>query len=235
MSADIVPLPITHAQRAAKARVVAHVRELIRTGAAPLGGRLSDKKISGELGLSRTPVREALLQLQSEGLVVMRPQSGTFVVDLGAEELRQVCALREILETGALRVAAETASHSEISELGMLVGRASIALADGDLAGCDAFDCEFHEALVAASRNAYIVKSYRGIADQLRALRHRMPRDAQRMAAAIAQHRYVIDLWAAGRLDQAVSELGQHVRNVERLLLAVDHTAHGLSKRTENP
>lgn len=222
MSAEIVHLPQRAAAPGAKERVVAHVRELIRTGAAPLGGRLSDKKISSELGLSRTPVREALLQLQSEGLVVMRPQSGTFIIDLGTEDLRQLCALREILETGALRVAAAVLSMHELGQLGMLVGRASIALADGDLAGCDVLDCEFHEALIAASGNAYLIKSYQAISDQLRALRHVIPRDAQRLAAAITQHRRVVDLWAAGRIDQAAQELGQHVRNVERLLLAVE-------------
>jgi DNA-binding GntR family transcriptional regulator len=222
MPAEIVALPTATSQRAAKAHVVAYVRELIRTGAAPLGGRLSDKRISSELGLSRTPVREALLQLQAEGLVVMRPQSGTFVVDLSVDDLRQVCSLREILETGALRIAAQSTSSQEIAELGMLVGRASIALGDGDLALCDLLDCEFHEALISASCNAYLIKSYRCIADQLRALRHRMPRDPQRMAAAIMQHRHVVDLWAAGRVEKSINELGLHVRNVERLLLAVE-------------
>lgn len=235
MTAEIVTLPTTSSQRAAKARVVAHVRELIRTGAAPLGGRLSDKKISNELGLSRTPVREALLQLQSEGLVVMRPQSGTFVIDLSAEDLRQVCALREILETGALRIAATAASPPEIAALGMLVGQASIALADGDLAACDELDCAFHEALIAASRNAYLIKSYQSIADQLRALRHRMPREAQRMSAAIVQHRFVIDLWAAGRVEQATEELGSHVRHVERLLTAIGAPAPAAASRSEQP
>ncbi|MFK4996498.1 FCD domain-containing protein, partial [Klebsiella pneumoniae] len=71
------------------------------------------------------------------------------------------------------------------------------------------------------SRNDYLIKSYQSIADQLRALRHRMPRDAPRITAAIAQHRYILDLWAVGRVEQAAGELGSHVQNVERLLLAV--------------
>lgn len=187
----------------------------------PLGARVSDKKISTELGLSRTPVREALLQLQSEGLVVVRPQSGTFVIDLDLEDLRQICALRGILEAGALTLSAKSASAEEIANLGMLIGRASIALTDGDLVSCDVLDCEFHEALIAMSRNDYLIKSYQSIADQLRALRHRMPRDETRIAAAIAQHRYIVDLWSVGRVEQAAEELGKHVQNVERLLLAV--------------
>jgi DNA-binding GntR family transcriptional regulator len=165
-------------------------------------------------------VREALVQLQSEGLVVMRPQSGTFVVDLTIEDVRQICATRAILETGALRLAAEAGSADPMGRLGLLVGRAAIALDEGDLVLCDELDCQFHEGIVAASANSYLIRAYSGISDKLRALRHRLPREQGRMARAITQHRHVIDLWAAGRLDQAIAELGSHVVNVAGLLTA---------------
>ena len=178
----------------------------------------SDKQLAAELDVSRTPVREALVQLQSEGLVVMRPQSGTFVVDLTIEDVRQICATRAILEAGALRLAAATGSADPIGRLGLLVGRAAIALDDGNLVLCDELDCQFHEGIVAASANGYLIRAYRGISDKLRALRHRLPREPGRMARAIAQHRHIIDLWAAGRLDQATEEISSHVLNVARLL-----------------
>jgi DNA-binding GntR family transcriptional regulator len=107
-----------------------------------------------------------------------------------------------------------------MGSLSLLVGRAAIALDDGDLALCDELDCRFHEGLVAASGNSYLVRAYSGISDKLRALRHRLPREPQRMARAIAQHRYIIDLWSAGRIDQATVEIGSHVTNVVRLLTA---------------
>src|SRR5262249_39146181 len=146
-------------------------------GSLALGARISDKALATELGVSRTPVREAIVQLQSEGLVVVRPQSGTFVVDLSPDDVRQICAVRAILETGALKLSAETVPESELARLGLLVGKASIALADGDLARCDELDCTFHEELVAISHNSYLVRAYAGIADQLRALRQRLARE----------------------------------------------------------
>jgi DNA-binding GntR family transcriptional regulator len=183
--------------------------------------RISDKKLAAELKVSRTPVREALVQLQSEGLVVMRPQSGTFVFDLTIEEVRDICATRAILEAGAIRLATDARSADPMARLGLLVGRAAIALDDGDLVLCDELDCQFHEGIVAASANAYLIRAYSGISDRLRALRHRLPRGRDRMARAIAQHRHIIDLWAAGRLDQATTEIGSHVLNVARLLTAI--------------
>jgi DNA-binding GntR family transcriptional regulator len=222
MTADIVRLvPSGPAGQPSKAIVAAEIRSRITGGRLPLGARISDKKLAAELNVSRTPVREALVQLQSEGLVVMRPQSGTFVVDLSIAEVRDICATRAILEAGAIRLAAEAGSADAMARLGLLVGRAAIALNDGDLVLCDELDCQFHEGIVAASANAYLIRAYSGISDRLRALRHRLPREPDRMARAIAQHRHIIDLWAAGRLDQATAEIGSHVLNVARLFTAI--------------
>jgi DNA-binding GntR family transcriptional regulator len=222
MTADIVHLiPSAPVEQPSKALIAAEIRSRITTGRLPLGARISDKQLAAELNVSRTPVREALVQLQSEGLVVMRPQSGTFVVDLSIAEVRDICATRAILEAGAIRLAAEAGSADAMARLGLLVGRAAIALNDGDLVLCDELDCQFHEGIVAASANAYLIRAYSGISDRLRALRHRLPREPDRMARAIAQHRHIIDLWAAGRLDQATAEIGSHVLNVARLLTAI--------------
>ena len=222
MTADIVHLtPSGAVEQPSKAVVAAEIRGRITSGRLPLSGRISDKKLAAELNVSRTPVREALVQLQSEGLVVMRPQSGTFVFDLTIDEVREICATRAILEAGALRLAAEAGSTDLMARLSLLIGRAAIALNDGVLALCDELDCQFHEGMVAASANAYLIRAYSGISDRLRALRHRLPRERDRMARAIGQHRHIVDLWAAGRLDQASAEIGSHVLNVARLLTAV--------------
>src|SRR5262245_20837728 len=222
MTAEIVHLaPSGPGGLPSKSIVAAEIRSRITAGRLGLGSRISDKKLAAELDVSRTPVREALVQLQSEGLVVMRPQSGTFVFDLTIEEVRDICATRAILEAGAIRLAAAAGSADPMARIGLLVGRAAVALDDGDLVLCDELDCQFHEGIVAASANAYLMRAYSGISDRLRALRHRLPRQRARMARAIAQHRHIIDLWAAGRLDQATTEMSSHVLNVARLLMAI--------------
>jgi DNA-binding GntR family transcriptional regulator len=218
MTAEVVHLKPTGSEPLAKGVVAVEIRRRITTGRLALGARISDKELAAELKLSRTPVREALVQLQTEGLVVMRPQSGTFVVDFTTENVRQICATRAILEAGAIQLTAEADSQDLLGRLGLLVGRAAIALDDGDLVLCDELDCQFHEGIVAASANSYLIGAYSGISDKLRALRHRLPREHGRMARAIAQHRHIIDLWAANRLDQATIEIKSHVLNVARLL-----------------
>src|SRR5262245_34788803 len=214
MAAKIVRLKRSNSDLPSKAMVADAIRLSITSGKLALGARISDKELAADLNMSRTPVREALVQLQSEGLVVMRPQSGTFVVDLTVDDVRQICAARSILETGAMRSVDARASAEVTGRLGLLVGKAAIALDDGDLALCDELDCQFHEGIVAASGNKYLAHAYAGISDKLRALRHRLPREQGRMSRAITQHRRIVDLWAAGRLDQAAAELGSHVLNV---------------------
>jgi DNA-binding GntR family transcriptional regulator len=219
MSAEIVRLDRSPSSEAPSLRALAaEIRSRIISGQLPMGTRISDNQLAAEFNVSRTPVREALVQLQTEGLVVMRPQNDTYVFDLTADDVREMSATRAILESGALRLAANAKAADLMGCLSLVVGQAAIALADGDLALCDRLDSRFHEGLVAASGNSYLVRAYCGISNKLRALRHRLPREQARMERAIAQHRHIIDLWSAGRIDQAEVEISSHVTNVVRLL-----------------
>src|ERR1700730_861918 len=124
----------------AKDRLVDRIREQIVVGVLPLGARLSDKEIAAEMHVSRTPVREALLQLQSEGLIVVRPRSGTFVFGVSEDDLSQICEMRSLFEIGALRMAAAVNPASLVGALILPVAEAALALEDKDYARCEALD-----------------------------------------------------------------------------------------------
>ena len=83
------------------------VRTAIIEGTLPLGSAISEGQLAASLGISKTPVREALAQLRMEGLVTIVPQSGTFVFTLSATEVVEICELRQTLEAAALRLALE--------------------------------------------------------------------------------------------------------------------------------
>jgi DNA-binding GntR family transcriptional regulator len=208
-------------------RAEAAIRHRIVSGAVPFGARLSDRTLAAELGISRTPVREALGRLAKEGLVVIRPQSGSFVMAPDAAAIRAVCEMRAVLECGALRLAAGADPDRLAAALAPLVAGATLALEAADLLRAEALDSAFHAALVEAAGNPLLARAYRGIADQVGALRHRLPRDAARMARAVAQHRRVLDLALAGRLAEAEAELAAHVRNVQGQAVALLRAAVG--------
>lgn len=204
-----------------KVRLVDRIRDQIVTGVFPLGARLSDKELAAEMNVSRTPVREALLQLQSEGLIVVWPRSGTFVFDVSEDDLSQICEMRCLFETGALQMAAAVDPATLVGTLTYPVAEAALALEDKDYGRCEALDTIFHETLIALSGNRYLVDSYRTISTKVRALRSRLPQNHARIAGAIAQHRRIIDLVAVGKADAALLEIASHVRNVKSQLFFV--------------
>ena len=200
--------------RPLKGIVADEIRSRIIVGTLNLGERVSDKDLASELRISRTPVREALLQLQAEGLIVVRPRSGTFVFDLSLKDLREICDLRALFETGALRMGAAHQPNRMVHALATRVAEAALALEAGDFARCEALDTAFHETLIELSGNKYLIESYRTISDKVRALRSRLPQIRERIANALAQHRHIVDLVAVGRIDVAADEIAMHVRNV---------------------
>src|SRR5688572_28849988 len=98
-----------------------NIREGITSGAYPLGAPLFEKVLAEEFGISKTPVREALVQLQREGLVVVVPHSGTFVFELADNEVTELCELRLILETNAVQLAMRRQSGQLIADLDGIV------------------------------------------------------------------------------------------------------------------
>lgn len=196
-------------------QALTQIRDWIVRGKLAFGQRLSDRTLAAELEISRTPVKQALQRLAAEGLVTIRPQSGSFVMSPDAEAIRTVCEMRAILECGALRLAAGHDPDRLAAALSVPLAGAALALEEGDLARAEAMDAAFHEAIVGASDNALLFASYRGIASQVGALRHRLPRNAKRMATALAHHRRILDLALAGRLAEAEAELAAHVRRVQ--------------------
>ena len=207
-------------QPSLKGAVADEIRSRIIVGAIAFGDRLSDKELAGELKVSRTPVREALLQLQAEGLIVVKPRSGTFVFDITPEDLREISELRALFESGAIRMGVAQNRDRLVSALATRVAEAADALEAGDFARCEALDTAFHETLIGLSGNKCLGESYRTISDKVRALRARLPQTRERIANAIVQHRRIVDLIALGRTEAAAAEIARHVHNVHAQLAA---------------
>jgi len=208
--------------------VVSELRRRIIEGDCALGARLSENVLALELGVSRTPVREALMALQDEGLVAVRPQRGTYVFAIDVEETRQLCDLRGLLEAGAMRLAAEADRAGLVDGLGGIVARAEAAERRGQLRDCEQFDRQFHESLLEASKNVFLIDSYRRIAGRVNALRFRLPSDTARVSSALRQHRDLVALIAQERVGEAADLLRGHVRNVFRLLAEGPSQTDGL-------
>jgi DNA-binding GntR family transcriptional regulator len=192
--------------------VITQIRELIVSGRLALGEQLSESVLAEQLGVSRTPVREAFLRLETERLVEVRPQRGTFVFQYNLAELRDICELREVLETGALRIALSRNRGEAIERLAHETEAAETARVI-DPGPYQAFDNSFHDSLVKASANKELIEAYDRISGRVRAIRYRLTRSRQQIAESQRGHREIVKALKEGRDADAVQRLGKHVYN----------------------
>src|SRR6185312_15068945 len=175
----------------AAARVYAHVKERLLDGTFPGGALLSENELSQQLGLSRTPVRQAFVQLEAEGLLELYPKRGALVVPVAASEIEDVFEARLLVEEHCARRAANAGARL-VADLEPLIAEQEKAVAQG-APGMAAFaraDRHFHRAIVDAAGNAILTRLYDALRDRQQRISAvslaRNPGDASRF---VTEHR----------------------------------------------
>ena len=142
------------------------LRQAIRDGVLPPGERLMEIPLAEELGVSRTPIREAIRILEQEGLVVMIPRRGTYVADMSLKDVTEVFELRSILEELAAELAAERITNEEIEALEQHLVEIGNYMNENNLDKVVQADILFHEILYKASRNDRLVEMIHNLREQ---------------------------------------------------------------------
>jgi len=194
------------------ARVHAWLRRAILEVSLPPGSALAEAEIAARFGLSRTPVREALLRLAGEGLVEIRPQRGTYVSRIALARIEEALFVREAVECAVLaRVAHRTDRALVARALAVVVDEQAAAAAAGDVAAALAADTRFHRALVEAGA----LPGVWDVVAQARDLHHRIRAIAVpelgSARQAIADHRAVVRAVRAGDVAQAQLRMAAHL------------------------
>ena len=189
---------------------VDRIRTAIIEGEFALGSQMSEAQLAERLGVSKTPVREALLRLRSEGLVEIHPQRGSFVFQLDAGQVGQLCRYRTMIETAALREAAAADQAGLVRELSRCVTEMRRAEKMRDEAALARIDMAFHGQFLVFCPNEYLQSGYKVIGAQLMALRWRSP-----IADMVRSHRIIVDALAGGDVDAACRLLVDHVEQNE--------------------
>lgn len=211
--------------------VADQIRELIVTGRFALGEQLSEGALAEQLGVSRTPVREAFLRLETEAMVEVRPQRGTFVFYYDAEQLRDISELRGVLEMSAVRIAVSRNRARLIDNLDKVAGE-SEAAGTADAVLYQTFDASFHGALIEATDNREMIEAYERISGRVRAIRYRFTHSPEQVGRSQRDHRTIVDALKDGRDDDAIKKLGQHVYSGYELFLS-EKSAKGEALKKE--
>lgn len=224
-------------ERSDSDRVYRRVRQGIIEGEYAPGSRLVEQRVAEELGVSRTPVREAVRRLESEGLVVVERNRGAQVRPLSEAEIADLYAVRARLESLGAELAAERAEAADVLALRVAADRFETTVADvtadrHDVAATrrlDAANAAFHETLLTTSRHSRIRHLVAGAVDAplvFQAL-HRFDRDE--LARSSLFHHLIADAVAAREPDRAGRLMTEHVLQGRDTLLRRVSDAGGLS------
>ena len=181
---------------AAQQTLLERIRSLVLSGDYEPGAALSEVRLADHFAVSRTPVREALKQLQGEGLVDIRPKVGTFVRRMTRREIVEMFELKEILEGMAARLMARRGPLPEWTTLEVNLTASERAARHGDVAAYAPLVHDFHELLIKGSDNLKLAEHYRTLMNQL-AYHRLVLRSVQhpgRLAESVAEHRRVFSL-----------------------------------------
>lgn len=188
----------------------------IRAGELRPGDRLTETELAQRLGISRTPVREAIRRLESDGLVIHVPRVGAVVRTLDYAEITELYEMRAVLEGTAARFAARAASDVELDELEAINGEMAAA---SDTRGISESNQQFHAVLLNAARNRFLVKSIEAVQKTLLILGPSTMEEGSRATEAIAEHERLLGALRAHDCEAAEAVMRAHIEAAHRARL----------------
>jgi len=195
------------------AKAVESLRESIIVGDLKMGAPLQETALSEQLGISRTPIREALFKLQAEGLVVIRPYRGASVFTVTREELEDFVDFREVIEVAAARKAMHGRADILIKGVEDVMAEMTDAVAASDIRLYLLLDYKLHNTLVESSGSQCLIDGYALIASKMTALRTALGQTRERIFASYKAHEEFLGLVRAGDVDDVCAMLHEHIQD----------------------
>ena len=196
--------------------------EIIKGSLKP-GIKLLEEKIAKQLGVSRTPIREALKQLAAEGFVKITPNFGVDVIEFSLDDLCEVLQIRKVLEGLAASIAAKKISKEEITKLEEITKKMSISISKPkpDVVAYSDLNAEFHNLIFNVCGNKRLTKICNNLSSsdhrfRIRALRN----DPERLKYSLKEHQEIVEALKRKKSEQADRMSQKHVKNILANILA---------------
>lgn len=196
-----------------RGRVFTKIREDILNGRYKTHEELKEIKIGKELGVSRTPVREALRQLELEGLVQIIPNRGAFVVGISAKDVRDIYMIRALLEGLCARWATANISHEQLEAMEENVYLSEFHAAKGHLDQLAELDNQFHHILYEAGGSKMLEHLLNDYHQYVYRIRRKTLSTLERGTASNKEHRAIMEAIRAGNADLAERLADEHMHN----------------------
>lgn len=195
--------------------VTDEIRRWVITGEIGFGEKLSEGKIAQVLDVSRTPVREAINRLETERLLIVEPQRGSFVFTIGKSDLKKLCDARICMEAYALEAGIAEDSEGLYRALSTCVDAMTVAREASDDSHYLDLDAEFHLLLVSSANNPFIADAYQTMAPRMAALRYRLGQHPDHMTKSYQEHQALCAAVKDRDLQLALKILASHIDRKE--------------------
>lgn len=195
------------------------LREAIISGHLKPGERMMEVQLAEEMGVSRTPVREAIRKLELEGFAVMIPRKGAYVAGISLKDIADVFEIRAALEALAAGLAAERITDEELEKMERAFVSANNTVDGSNIDTLVKDDTGFHNAIYQASRNTRLVQIINNLQEQIQRFRTASLAMPGRMKVAIDEHKKIVEAIAERNVGLAQSLALEHIENAENSIL----------------
>lgn len=199
------------------------LRQAILTGELKPGERLMEIHLANKLGVSRTPIREAIRKLELEGLVTMIPRRGAVVAEITEKSLKDVLEVRRTLDALSVELASDRISENELNELRMACLKFEEAVKTKDARIIAKADVALHDIIVKATGNQRLIQLLNNLSEQMYRYRFEYIKDESGHATLIEEHRIIYESILKKDKDTAAATAKLHIDNQEKSIMKQIH------------
>ena len=200
-------------------KVFRTLSEQILSGKYQKGDELREVTVGKELGVSRTPVREAFRKLELEGLVVMAPRKGAKVASITERDLNDVLEVRKGMEVLAVSLACQRIAKEELDKLDEIERKFQAQIEAGNLTELAELDVEFHDTIYKATNNQRLVQLLNNLREQMYRYRVEYLKDIAVRRTLADEHRSICEALRAGDETKALDYIRIHIDNQQKAII----------------
>ncbi|MCB7305686.1 GntR family transcriptional regulator [Bariatricus massiliensis] len=189
------------------------LRQAILRGELKPGERLMEIQLANKLGVSRTPIREAIRKLELEGLVLMVPRKGAEVAEITEKNLMDVLEVRKALEELAVELACDRISQGQIEEMKVAAKEFQQVLKSGDVTKIAEADVKFHDIIFSATDNQRLISLLNNLREQMYRFRVEHLKKKECYPKLMEEHELIIEMIEKRRKKEACEIIGKHIDN----------------------
>ena len=189
------------------------LRKAILRGELKPGERLMEIQLANKLGVSRTPIREAIRKLELEGLVLMIPRKGAEVAQITEMNMQDVLEVRKALEELSVQLACERITPEQVEEMKMAAEDFRKVLKSGDVTKIAEADVKFHDIIFAATNNQRLITLLNNLREQMYRFRVEYLKQKECYPQLLEEHDKLIALISGGEVEEACELMGCHIDN----------------------